>query len=87
MDIIGSETSKNASILTIGPAADNLIAFATALAEGGASASGGMGSVMGSKNLKGIAVDGDRKIQVANPTRLREITDYVKSVMLCCLMV
>ncbi|MFC1947842.1 aldehyde ferredoxin oxidoreductase N-terminal domain-containing protein [Chloroflexota bacterium] len=74
------ELGKNVSVLTIGPAAENLVVFATALSDRGASASGGMGSIMGSKNLKAIVVAGDKRPVAANPDTLNQISKYVKSI-------
>ncbi|HEY96114.1 MAG TPA: hypothetical protein G4O15_14390 [Dehalococcoidia bacterium] len=79
-DNLTGEHGKNVSVLTIGPAAENLVVFATALADRGASASGGMGSIMGSKNLKAIVVAGDKRPKAADPDTLKQISDYVKSI-------
>ena len=67
-------------VLTIGPAAENLVAFATAMAEKGASVSAGLGSIFGSKNLKGIAVTGDSHPMAAHPDNLKEIVDYIRPI-------
>lgn len=67
-------------VLTIGPAAENLVAFATAMAEKGASVSAGLGSIFGSKNLKGIAVTGDIHPVAAHPEKLKEIVDYIRPI-------
>jgi len=77
---IRAEMGKGVSILAIGPAAENLVVFATALADAGSSVSGGMGSIMGSKKLKAIAVAGDRRPKAAHPGQLKRITDLVKQV-------
>jgi aldehyde:ferredoxin oxidoreductase len=79
-DKLTTELGKNVSVLTIGPAAENMVVFATALADRGASASGGMGSIMGSKNLKAIVVAGDKRPQAADPDTLKQISNYVKSI-------
>ncbi len=72
-DILKEELGKEVSILSIGPAAENLIPFSTVLAEGGASGSGGIGIIMGSKKVKAIAVAGDRRPQAAQPERLHNL--------------
>jgi len=77
-DALKAELGKGANILTIGPAAENLLPFATVLAEGGASASGGVGAVMGSKNLKAIVVAGDKKPRAARPERVRELVKLIQ---------
>ena len=61
------------SALTIGPAAENLVSFSTMLTDDGASGAGGLGSVMGSKKLKAIAVSGNKRPEAANPKRLNEL--------------
>jgi aldehyde:ferredoxin oxidoreductase len=58
-------------VLTIGPAGENLVRFATVQhAEENAAAHSGFGAVWGSKNLKAIAVRGTRGVLVANPDDL-----------------
>ncbi len=74
-DSLKTELGKGVSVLTIGPAAENTVIFATVLADGGASGSGGLGSVMGSKMLKAIVVAGDKKPIAANPERLSSLAD------------
>jgi aldehyde:ferredoxin oxidoreductase len=77
---VQTEVGKGVSVLSIGPAAENLVVFATALADAGASVSGGMGSVMGSKKLKAIAVAGDKRPKAAHPEKLKQITDLVRQI-------
>jgi aldehyde:ferredoxin oxidoreductase len=72
-DSLRAQLGKGVSILTIGPAAENLIPFATMLADDGASGSGGLGTVMGSKMLKAIAVAGNKRPRAADPERLRQL--------------
>lgn len=58
---------------SIGPAGENLVAFACIMVdEGRAAGFSGCGAVMGSKNLKAIAVRGSRKIPIAHPAFLKE---------------
>ena len=74
-DSLKGELGKAISVLTIGQAAENLVVFATLLADEGASGSGGMGAVMGSKMLKAIAVAGDKRPVAAKPERLRDLAN------------
>jgi aldehyde:ferredoxin oxidoreductase len=74
-DSLKAELGRAVSVLTIGQAAENLIVFATLLADEGASGSGGMGAVMGSKMLKAIAVAGDKRPVAADPERLQNLAD------------
>jgi aldehyde:ferredoxin oxidoreductase len=76
-DILKAELGKGVSVLTIGPAAENLISFATMLTDDGASGASGLGSVMGSKKLKAIVVAGEKRPKAANPERLRNLTNYI----------
>ncbi|HJX13134.1 MAG TPA: aldehyde ferredoxin oxidoreductase N-terminal domain-containing protein [Dehalococcoidales bacterium] len=78
MYALKDELGPAASVLTIGPAAENLVAFATVLADMGSSGSGGVGSIMGSKNLKAVVVAGNKKPSAADPTALREAAGRVR---------
>jgi aldehyde:ferredoxin oxidoreductase len=64
-----------AQVLTIGPAGENLVRFATVQhAEENAAGHSGFGAVWGSKNLKAIAVRGTGGVAVAEPDALlREV--------------
>lgn len=64
----------------IGPAGENCVPLATVFADGDASCSGGMGAVMGSKNLKAVAVRGSyRDSGVARRKRLRDLQNEIKN--------
>ncbi len=56
-----------ARVAAVGPAGENLVRFATISNEGRHAGRGGVGAVMGSKNLKAIALSGDRRVEVADP--------------------
>ena len=59
----------------IGPAGENLVAFASIMASiYRAAGRGGSGAVMGSKNLKGIAVRGTGDVTVDDPDRFAEVS-------------
>jgi aldehyde:ferredoxin oxidoreductase len=77
-DRLKEELGKRVNVLTIGPAAENLVAFATILADEGSSGSGGLGVVMGSKMLKAVAVTGNRRPAAADPDRLRKLAANVR---------
>ena len=79
-DRINAELGKGVSVLAIGPAAEHRVAFATALADAGASVSGGIASVIGAKNLKAIAVTGNKRPKAAHPEILKQLTDMVKQI-------
>ena len=55
-------------IATIGPAGENLVKYASIIFEAShAAGRTGMGAVMGSKNLKAVAVRGTKGVKVAHP--------------------
>ena len=60
-------------VLSIGPAGENLVHYATISNDGGRHAGrGGSGAVMGSKNLKAIALRGNHATSVAQPELLEQ---------------
>lgn len=59
--------SAEARIAAIGPAGENRVRFATISNEGRHAGRGGVGAVMGAKNLKAIALRGQHKTAVADP--------------------
>jgi len=66
---------ERAQILTIGPAGENLVRFATVQhSEDNAAGHSGFGAVWGSKNLKAVVVRGTGGVSVADPDALlREV--------------
>ncbi|MCS6926399.1 MAG: aldehyde ferredoxin oxidoreductase family protein [Candidatus Binatia bacterium] len=54
-------------VAAIGQAGENRVRFATLSNEGRHAGRGGIGAVMGAKNLKAVAVSGQRRVQVADP--------------------
>jgi len=75
IELLKQREGENSKVLTIGPAGERLVPYSTLFADGDASCSGGMGAVMGSKNLKAIVVRGERRVvETALPESLREIS-------------
>jgi aldehyde:ferredoxin oxidoreductase len=70
-----AEIGSGFRIASIGPAGENLVHFATVSNEGRHAGRGGLGAVMGSKNLKAIAVRGTKLTSYAHP---KELTQYAK---------
>jgi aldehyde:ferredoxin oxidoreductase len=67
---------RTAQVACIGPAGENLVRFAAIICnKSRAAARCGPGAVMGSKNLKAIAVRGDRGINIANKKALQGAVD------------
>jgi aldehyde:ferredoxin oxidoreductase len=77
-DIIRSKTDQDAQIMSIGPAGENLVRFACVVNGGGtagrAAGRGGTGAVMGSKNLKAVAVRGTKGVKVADSEAFKKAT-------------
>lgn len=65
-------------VVCIGPAGERLVRFACLITEtGDAAGRTGMGAVMGSKNLKAIAVRGSGAVKVAKPQELLDLSIQV----------
>ncbi|WP_456475732.1 aldehyde ferredoxin oxidoreductase family protein [Candidatus Pyrohabitans sp.] len=63
---------ERSRVAAIGVAGERLVRFASIIHEGHrAFGRGGLGAVMGSKNLKAIAVKGGRGIELANPAEFK----------------
>jgi aldehyde:ferredoxin oxidoreductase len=63
-------------VATIGPAGENAVRYATISHDGRHAGRGGSGAVLGSKNLKAIAVRGTQRCEWAHP---RELSEYSKA--------
>lgn len=62
--LINQETSPSASVTVIGPAGENLLPMSVII-NAKSHTGGGIGGVWGSKNLEGLAIDGDQPIHIA----------------------
>jgi aldehyde:ferredoxin oxidoreductase len=83
-----SEKKDAVRIACIGLAGENLVRYAAILNDGARAAGrGGLGAVMGSKNLKAIAVRGDKKVNVAHPEKFdavaKEVMQFIKDSFAC----
>ncbi len=77
--IIEELGDKRVRVCCIGPAGEKLVRFACIINEKARAAGrGGMGAVLGFKNLKAIAARGDRPIDVADEERLNVVKDRVR---------
>jgi aldehyde:ferredoxin oxidoreductase len=65
-------------VASIGTAGERRVRFATISNEGRHAGRGGVGAVMGSKNLKAIAICGDRDTSVARPHEIQAIADSLR---------
>jgi aldehyde:ferredoxin oxidoreductase len=75
---IKDELGDSVRVLTVGPAGDNMVNFATFLASDDSVGAGGLAGVMGSKNLKAIAVRGDKKFKVAHADKLSQLRSRIR---------
>uniref|UniRef100_A0A7C2P6L0 Aldehyde ferredoxin oxidoreductase n=1 Tax=candidate division WOR-3 bacterium TaxID=2052148 RepID=A0A7C2P6L0_UNCW3 len=73
-NFIKEETNKEARMITIGPAGERLVRISAIVTDDSRTAArGGGGAVMGSKNLKGIAVLGTKRVEIKNREAFKEI--------------
>ena len=73
MKKLRSAHGDDARIVCIGPAGENLVRIAVACTDIGGALSGGLGAVMGSKNIKAIVVKGNKQVPVAYPEKVMEL--------------
>ncbi|MEI7817173.1 MAG: aldehyde ferredoxin oxidoreductase family protein [Desulfuromonadales bacterium] len=66
------------SVAAIGPAGENGVLFANIMmGEGNSVGRGGMGAVMGSKNLKAVTVNGDQRNTIADPVLFKNASQDI----------
>jgi len=63
---------SRAKVACIGPAGEKLVRFANIVNEHGFAGRCGLGAVMGSKNLKAIAVKGTKQVEVKDADKLKQ---------------
>jgi aldehyde:ferredoxin oxidoreductase len=77
-----STEGQDADVVAIGPAGENLVRYAAMghfwKNRGGISGRGGIGAVMGSKNIKALVVKGNRKTQVADLADLKALVNETR---------
>lgn len=82
MKMLKETSSSNISIACIGPAGENLVPFASIMNDKDRAAGrGGMGAVMGSKNLKAITAFGEKEIPVSDPESLKKIISTINTLI------
>jgi aldehyde:ferredoxin oxidoreductase len=77
-ELVRQECGKQARIMSIGPGGENRTRIGVIFTDSAGSASMGFGSVMGSKNLKAIAVRGSGRIPVADSATIQDIRATIK---------
>jgi aldehyde:ferredoxin oxidoreductase len=79
VEAIQAVEGGEADVMAIGPAGEHRVRFAAMTHywknREGVSGRGGIGAVLGSKNLKAIVVAGNRKTAIANPSELKAVVD------------
>lgn len=68
-EAIGGKGTK----LVIGPAGENLVKYACAVSDDRAAGRGGVGAVMGSKNLKAVVATGSGSVELYDPEKLLDV--------------
>ena len=82
MKILKDELSSNISVACIGPAGENLVPFAAIMNDKDRAAGrGGVGAVMGSKNLKAITAFGKKQIPVNDPEGLKKMISTINTLI------
>ena len=81
-DRIRAEHGKEWQVASIGPAGERLIPFATLSHDGRHAGRGGLGAVLGSKRIKAVAVRGDRRTPLADPSATMEIARRLSALSL-----
>lgn len=79
---IQRETHAQAEVVCIGPAGERQSLISCIIGTGGRAAGrSGLGAVMGSKNLKAVAIYGDQGVPVAQPQRMVELREHYLTLM------
>jgi aldehyde:ferredoxin oxidoreductase len=71
--LLKEELGKGISVAAIGPAGEKGVRFANIFSQSRAYGRGGSGAVMGSKNVKAVAVSGDIKLAIDDTVRFKTI--------------
>jgi aldehyde:ferredoxin oxidoreductase len=72
-DIEDKKVERKTSIVTIGPAGENLVKFACVMSDDGRTAGrSGLGAIMGSRNLKAITISGTKRVGIADNAGLKD---------------
>jgi aldehyde:ferredoxin oxidoreductase len=80
-ETLKSEIGSTFAVVACGPAGENLVSYAIILADNDASGSSGFGAVMGSKNLKTVAVRGKGKATAGDPDKLKKVRGEIQHIL------
>jgi aldehyde:ferredoxin oxidoreductase len=73
-DVLKERYGKGGKVLAIGPAAENGVLYGSIVNDyGHIFGRSGMGTVMGSKNLKAIVAQGDKRLEMKDPEKVKEL--------------
>lgn len=75
--MISDLTNTSTCVAAIGPAGENLVNMSVIINSFNHSAGVGHGAVLGSKNLKAIAVNGTGSVYIKDPKTVKELNDYM----------
>jgi aldehyde:ferredoxin oxidoreductase len=79
---VQEQTSPKASVACVGPAGENRVLFAAIMNDRDRAAGrGGMGAVMGGKNLKAIAAAGDQAVAISDPEAYKALSSRIDRVV------
>jgi aldehyde:ferredoxin oxidoreductase len=86
--LLKEKLGRQNKVLSIGQAGENLVRFASIISDyGHANGRTGMGALMGSKNLKSVAVKGYSPVPIYSKRRMKEVSgeilDLLKADRLC----
>lgn len=70
-------TSPETCVAAIGQAGENLVPLSCMINSRNHSGGAGTGAVMGSKNLKAIAVEGTKGVNIADRKEMKRLNDYM----------
>ncbi len=80
IDGMSADLGKGFRVVCVGPAGENVAHYAIMVGDQDSTGCGGLGAVMGSKNLKAIAVHGTGKVNVADREKVKALRKAVKAV-------
>ncbi len=79
-DALKKSYGRRSSVIAIGPAGENRVAFSLALVDKASTVGrGGVGAVMGSKNLKAIVAMGNQRPRIHDPERLKVLLSDIRA--------
>ena len=80
------EGLEDIRVASIGPAGENLVKYAAIINDDRAAARCGVGTVMGSKNLKAVAVRGSGDVTVSDPKGFKKIVSEIRNLLKASLL-